>query len=1023
MEDVTGEDEGGPSRRALLAALGLGGVGAMAGLTLLDGDGGGQGGTPGDDSGTPTPSGPSIYDIFAELRTAVRASPDHLTERAAAVVEDGDPEAILAFVRDNIVVHPYQHENLERTIERGRWGVRGTLRGGAGTPRDVVDTLAHLYREAGFDPDVVAVRPNYPNEAVEKILFKTPERPFDPSVTEAQAQSWRETVGTSGEPIRALDVDGEESRALAESVLANVSLETVGAEPFEFAWDRFAKQPVVQLTVDGEVRFANPIHPDATLDDPGFSPETRTWELEQSAAVPNVRVSLAASLPSTPSENQELVSGEWAATDLAGRQLLVETLPGVDPFENPGVRFADVRNFLPTLTVQDVHADRETLAELSVQGESVLRSGDRLTVADDGTVERDGKPLLADGDADPTRIETLEATAATARYPEVRLEVTARDTTGEHVQGLPASAFEVVDEEPVGLSVAATQATPRVTFLVDRSGSMPEAYSGESMDRLVETVTDAIKTVQPAADVKLRRTDSNLYTNLAEASTGNANVLVYVSDGDVGDSLTPELEAALRAGPPAVMLNVYRRDQPALREMARVTDGEYVSVSDEQEVLDTVVAYVNETAPSLPTYLLDYAVPTESEAGDQRTATVRVPEAGVETDVTYTVPAVTTPPAQFCGLHLTVEIGGRSVTRTLAGFDPVREEGEPVTQAHIDAVAGALFGQTVLSFEGPAPTRSVWLDDVLTAKLSMREMQTAAASGDVDAALAARDEGFAVVPAELSLLNAPLPNANTADSATYQDTLRVVLSQHRPVFGTDTVERHTDALALTRYRTVAEDPQRAVRLTAERTARIAVVEAALYEHAAASILEERALARYHSVEEAWENEGAEANRRTVDARPNRELALVPTEPTTPFAFWGLDGTTGALTGVLADGSDGGTEVQRIERQLREIDRIMTALNQLVTVAGKVGVVPSPGAAALGVVAQYGQILARLYGQVSIALVTMDASDLEMELQRAMMALACAVQKDMQAYGLASSMSQFLENVFESSGGPRGCPDE
>ncbi len=1004
------QERAGVSRRAVLAALGLGTAGSIAGYTLLNGQANGGG----DESDV------DPFEAFRRLRTAIKNSPDHLPERAAAAVASGDPERILAVVRDNVAVQPYVDDSFADfdTDDGRRWGVRGTLRGGAGTPRDITDTLAHLCAEAGFDAEVLAVRPRLSEADVKRILYTPRTASFDPDCSEKEARAWQEAVGGDAE-IEALDAGGEASADLAATVREAIPEGWIEPDEFDFGWGRFDRLPVVRVTVDGTDHLLNPLDPQATFEDPGFPTDTRTFEVEDWGTTP-VRVTLSGSLPRSPWAYRDLVSGEWATEDLVGRQLLVDMLPGVDPYDNPAVRYADVREFLPALTVQDPKSDRETVADLSVQGDPVTRAGETLTVEEDGTVQRDGRPLVDGDPADASRVATLSASAVTARYPEMRLEVGATDGGGADVEGLPASAFKVVDEEPVGLSVAATRAAPRVRVLVDRSGSMPAEYSGASMDQLVAKVTDAITDAQPAADVRLQRTDSELYTNLAEAAARDANVLVYVTDGDVGDSLTPEIEAALRAGPPAVMLNVRDRRRPALKEMARVTDGEYVLVSTGEDVLDTVVEYVDATAPDLPTYVLDYATPTESDAGETRTATVRVPASGAETTVSYTVPEVTSLPREFASLRLTVQVGGRTTTRTLGGWDPILDGGDPVTDDHIADVQGALFGTTMLSFEGSAPSTGVWLDDILTGKLSVRDAYDAARDGDGEAARTALEAGYAVVPTELTLLNGALPDTVTTDSLTYSDALRSVLYTIRPQFGTDEIHRQADVLTLTRYRTVSEDPQRSVRLTAERTARIAVVERALFSESAATVLEGRTLTATNADELGWTGPNAGAHEAIVDQRWSEESAIVPEGRGEPFAFWGVDRGTGAVIGILADGSGGGRRIDRINEQIERIDRVIDYLNYAFIVAGNVGVLAGPGAAAFGVILQYGQMLARLYGNVSIALVTMDASTLPQQLERTVAALACMVAEDTAFLGLVSDITSFLDAIFNGVGGKSAC---
>lgn len=306
----------------------------------------------------------------------------------------------------------------------------------------------------------------------------------------------------------------------------------------------------------------------------------------------------------------------------------------------------------------------------------------------------------------------------------------------------------------------------------------------------------------------------------------------------------------------------------------------------------------------------------------------------------------------------------------------------------MDAVAGALFGEHMLSFEAAATTESVWLDDILTSKLPVRGLHEAATSGDAEAVRDALDAGFTGTPADLMLLQGPMPDAITEDSHTYQDTLRVVLHQQRPQFGTDQILQRTDALDLTKYRTVADDPERAFRLTAERTARVAVVEDALYEDSAASILDGRALVPFREVTDAWEDDTERAaDARVVETRSGNEVALVADDGG-PFAFWTVNVDTGTVAGVLDDGSGGGYSQAPIKEQLERLSRAIAVVNILALAAGKAGLVSGPGGLALGAVAAYGQVLARLYGQVSLAITIMNADHLDRAIGQAALALGC-----------------------------------
>ena len=408
------DDDGGlpVSRRALLGAGGAAGAG-LAALALLGGE------TPDLPGTTPESSDHVPYDVWDEMRTALRASPDHLPARADRLVEAGDPEAIETFVRDEILLLPTSVEGAGwwNYDEWAFWGARGTLRGGAGTPRDKAELLAHLLDRAGFDAEVVVAQ--YRPEDPPSLYLRDLDRPFEPDADAERLADWASRLGVeaTGSGAARLDPDGAESEALGERLAA--ALPEGREDVPEFDWDTSNDIPVVRYTGgpaptsdesatgtaegtpttevtgtpspsgDSEpvVRYANPVD------------EVDPSEVSISEAPPmdsrSVSVTLSAATADAPYERFDLVSGEWATTDVVGRQVVVRTLPGIDPFSYPSVRYADVDSFVPSLSVRGMDLDEGTAAELSVLGDAVTTSGDRLAVEEDGTVTRNARPIAS----------------------------------------------------------------------------------------------------------------------------------------------------------------------------------------------------------------------------------------------------------------------------------------------------------------------------------------------------------------------------------------------------------------------------------------------------------------------------------------------------------------------------------------------------------------------------------------------------------------------------------------------------
>jgi len=1008
--DEREEDRGGGipvTRRQLLAAGGLGGGGLLA-LALLSQDGSDDGSTA--PTATPTVAGPTDtatpagsteqvpYTVWEEVRAAMRTSPDHLPARAEALVAAGDLEAIFEFVRDEIVTLPAGREGVGRFSinEAVGWGARGTLRGGAGTPREKAELLADLLTEAGAETELVEGRTPLSGEEIRDLYLRPVGQEFDPDLEDGQIGAWADRMGVAGEDvteIERLDADGQDSTALGTDLFAAVTEDWWSA--FDFSWNLDTDLPVVRFRTpdDEEDRYAN-LFADAPF---GESGTTRIDEISD-ASVPDVTVTLSAARASEPESPIDLVSKTWAASDVVGRQVVVSTLPGVDPFQQPGVRFGDIDTFVPSLAVQGGDVDQATAAELSVLGDPVTRGGDRFSVADDGTVSRNGQPLAATGDATAaSRVESVSVTPDVSRYPEIRLTVDARDTAGDRVEGLPANAVGLREEgEPASVTLQSNRATPRVTVLYDTSSSMPIEYSGEAMRAFVSELTAEIEAVDPDARIKLVPTNSNIWTAVADAAATDANVVVYATDGHVNDERTPEIEGALRAGPPVVMLST--DDGTTVREeialaIANLSGGEAVAARDRDAARETVRAFVADIATELRPYQLTYRSPVEGETGAEHTVSVSIGEATGE--ATYTVPETALTPPRLSSLWLTVSVGGRLVRRLLAGYEPDVDEG--VTDDMIGAVEGALFGSTTLTFEGGSPSLSVWLDDFLAAKGSTREMDAAIVADDQDAIEEASAAGIWSVDPEAFLLTPPLPNAASETSLTFPDAMRVAAYTHHPVFGSDESRVSGDILPLTRYATaMADQPEDSTephRLTLERTARLAVAETAGFETSTQSLIGETPVVPFGAAdEEVWGRDRYDRFDEFVDATGHRGAegmghriaALVP-EDGSVFAYWNVDLETGGVLGVLPDGTNGGSTRRRHERILNELSRVISAINLLAMASGA-------GGLALGVVAQYGQVLARLYAAVAMSIEMMDASALPEAVAAAKADLACRIAR-------------------------------
>ena len=1007
------------------------------------------------------------FSVWERMRDGLRASPDHLPGTAEALVAAGDPNALFEFVRDDIVTQParLKHNGKFRTGVNG--GARGALRSGMGTPRDKTELLASLLERAGYTAEVVSYERPLSTERLRQLYFGWPDHDFDPGFDQQQLSEWRTELGLPAESDGTVDVvdeNGEQSSALADAIRRGLpSGETPVSRSFE--WNRGASGiPVVKFWpaeddgTDGtpagtatatppdpaQVQYADLFHADETFG--SLTKPNRVGSLDD-RAVPTVTVRLEASTADAPNETTELVSGTWDADELAGRQIQVDTLPGVSPFDKPDVRYMDVEKFVPSLSVQDPHAAQSTLQELSVVGDAFTFTGDRYVVEDDGTIRKNDTVVLEGSDApegdstqrDPpeaaSRIADIEMDTDVGGYPTVRLRLNPTDSDGNTTEGLSGSAFEVTEDgDSVTPELESNDNSPKVLVRFDGSGSMLFAgFYDEEREEFRRKMEADLKSVNPKVSVDFERVDSNAWTNMAEAATDDGDVIVYLSDADgYTTNSTPEEVTAISEGPPAVLLSITGKRHDNAERMAELSGGIHISSNDQADLREALKTYVAGLEPDLAEYKLKYRSPNRDEGSGSRTVRIEVPNSDASAEATYTIPGASIDPYERRGmttLSVTVETdfnrrrpGSTSTTRVLGGWNPDTEGEREPNEADRNEVFSALFGSRVLSFESAGVKPVVFLDDVLAGKLSLESLHTAAQNGTQDERETALEGGVGIISQYPALLQAPLPNRATDDSITFSSGLQTVLFQEQPEFGTDEVTRSVDILTTNAVRTLRpdDDRQREFVQTMDRTARYAILERGLFETSTASLLGDETLEPVGDARSEWSDETTAAFDSATDRRwGTGDDYQVGSGAADTAAHWSIDKDTGAMLGVLPDGSGGSSGVERIKAQLKRIKQVSYGYGLLLDTAPA-----GAGGAAMGAVVAYQRLLAQLYALASISIATMSAGDIRAEAAEAVTTFACNLLTGMALGEVPVAMVALKLNDVKGAmtGSTYGCGD-
>ena len=277
---------------------------------------------------------------------------------------------------------------------------------------------------------------------------------------------------------------------------------------------------------------------------------------------------------------------------------------------------------------------------------------------------------------------------------------------------------------------------------------------------------------------------------------------------------------------------------------------------------------------------------------------------GISERVSYQAPESPVAVRALSSLFLTVELNGKSLTRTIAGLAEGSSSSFPtVTGAMLEDVRSALYGRVLFAVEGAAPTASAVLDDFLAERLALRPLWDAVQAKDDAAVLDALEHSRSTMPGPLALAHAPLPNAAGATALTFETGPRVAVSVQKFHDGGPST-RSLDLFSLSRWATAAEDDVASFEHTLRATAALAVHEAELLSgtstYEALSGVPLQLMTPLETRTQAgWSPEQALQWSALVQPFGASYRLLAPLEP---GPFWALDIDSGTVMGILADGS-------------------------------------------------------------------------------------------------------------------------
>ncbi len=922
------------------------------------------------------PDGP--FALWRKIRTALTSSPDHLQMQAQAAINGADLRTIFEFVRDNIVVRPWAEPTHRVQIQTaGHVGQRGVLRSGFATAREKAELLHAMLTDAGYVCEIVDGEISLEALGGYRLFTSQVAPAFSPDLQNVRLDQWFEALSIDTQAgMGEIDWDQTQAPALADSLLNAIPMSARGDGNEVEALQTWL--PLVRVNVDGQLVYANPQIPQAELGEHYCLGSPRPSPVQQPIETPKLKVSLAIATRRNPRRPETVLQGEWAVGDLVGRRLQLRFRPTQLPEDLLALRLQQIQQFQPCFLVAGSDITESDADHLARTGDVITVEGDRLDVAD-GTLTV-GQRQFALGDADPALAKTVQAIdlhVNASQYPRLVLDVGLRDGIGTALPELPLSVFAIShDDEPVApLLTRNTARAPKIAFALDFSTSLPEQYQGTKVAPLIERMCREISNAAPKATFRtgsfagggagsamnwfggwqanadaIRReieqqgataaSVSSYFSALADATNSGASVVILITDADGSSSNTAEIEARISEGCPAVVIGLpsAMTRTEHLDRLSELSGGHLFGIDTiDQAIAAAATLAANETARP---YRFELVVDSTSETR-QRTVTLSIPAANQRRSLSYEPPerSVESPRA-LSGLYLTIELGRRRIVRRLAGYPIVSGAVQPLEDAHVQAARLGLFGLYELSIEGSAPTAAAALDDALYAAISAEPLVAAAKTRDEAAILEASASGIDKLPDRWLALNTPLPGRLSKDRLSFQAGYRMVLFSDVPTPAGD-VQRKADILPFHDWRTIASENDRYT-LNVRHTLQLSLLEQANYEVSTVAKLGDSALIAQRGYEfnawvsriddpalrQAWQLVVAD---RGTPRLPHHLLLPVATDRP---AYWTVDLETGAVLGMLPDGSGGASEAdtnRTFELLAKVIDAYAEILQKLMTV--------------------------------------------------------------------------------------------
>lgn len=923
------------------------------------------------------------FSSLEEMRNAARLSKGHLTYEMERLITSKNAQEIFNFVNSRFSTIPSSGRSITNASYNIRWGMRGLLRCGKGTIREKSDLLFYMLTEAGFSPKYFRKNIELNNKLLnEAFCVNKEDNDVLIDVPNSYTKKWDNALNDSEIKEIIVDIENaeEKSKALANQIKEHLPedahtklkhFDWLGVDGIEF--------PVIRIKDKESVYNLNLFEAKKYNDFKDTNPKN-LYPLDYKKTNKNigkVRVILRATYSDSINMPTELVRGEWDLETLIGRQVALQFVPPISTKQQLLSNITQLNQFVPFLTLRDPEMKSEERKKHSFKGVGFDMFGNKFQEDGDGIIRVNGFKMNKPEKQDTSSVKSIKAALIDHQYPTITVKIAPLDANGKPVLGLGGGAFSIKDCGKLQQAVITKNYVAReVLLFFDSTASMPYPYGAYTLPEDVKNKIVSQLENQFYGQVKIDTANygaNEFSKNLEHFATKKYDSILCFSDGGEFDEKVIDILKSIAKDIPVAYFYVNSALSipfEKVKEFFANTSLPYHKIEDLETGLKSVIKAMDSNI-SYP-YTLTYVSPWLDDV------TIHDVEVGI-TDNTTVKPEklryVYNREGEYedapfpCGLSLEIQwkenYTTKSIYRHLAGFDNRIDKDKNLASVEFsDAIKSFCLGTHLLCFEADKPTFPALLDDVLTASLTQAPL--ALSENDTLDELIKKLENTQPLPEESIATFCGIENPVSRDRITFENRFQSCLYSEFYDIGKRESVFKMDMLPISDIRTFAPSKKEAFYATLEKTALLALSEANLFKTSTFSDLQNKSLHRFNG------NESKHELYPIFQYVKDYYYHILYDASLSSNSYWQINRDTGALLGMLPDGSGGGSIIQK--QRLDMALKIWEAWTNLLVKVTK-------GGMAMGIVALYGMFLAELYGLVASTVNEMGANtDFEKDLK-------------------------------------------